>query len=80
VRQVAYYNPKKLLLLDQAETPLHNLQLEVESKFPGLNYKAIICDVGNQRRLELMFQNQNVDVVYHAAAYKHVPLMEGNPS
>lgn len=79
VRQVAYYNPKKLLLLDQAETPLHNLQLEVESKFPGLNYKAIICDVGNQRRLELMFQKQQIDVVYHAAAYKHVPLMEQNP-
>ncbi len=79
VRQVAYYNPKKILLLDQAETPLHNLQLEVESKYPGLNYKAIICDVGNQRRLELMFQNHKVDVVYHCAAYKHVPLMEGNP-
>lgn len=79
VRQVAYYNPKKLLLLDQAETPLHNLQLEVESKFPGLNYKAIICDVSNQRRLELMFQKQEIDVVYHAAAYKHVPLMEENP-
>lgn len=79
VRQVAYYNPKKLLLLDQAETPLHNLQLEVESKFPGLSYKAIICDVSNQRRLELMFQNQQIDVVYHAAAYKHVPLMEENP-
>src|SRR5690606_2739736 len=67
------------LLLDQAETPLHNLQLEVESKYPGLNYKAIICDVSNQRRLELMFQKQNVDVVYHCAAYKHVPLMEENP-
>src|SRR5680860_533747 len=79
VRQVAQYNPKKLLILDQAETPLHHLQLEVESKFPGLNYKCIMCDVGNQRRLELMFQNQKIDVVYHAAAYKHVPLMEENP-
>lgn len=79
VRQVAFYNPKKLLLLDQAETPLHNLQLEVESKFPGLNYKAIVCDVGNQKRLELLFQKQKIDVVYHAAAYKHVPLMEQNP-
>ncbi|MCB7480602.1 polysaccharide biosynthesis protein [Christiangramia sediminis] len=79
VRQVAEYNPKKLIILDQAETPLHNLQLEIESKFPDLNFKAIICDVGNQKRLELMFQNQNIDVVYHAAAYKHVPLMESNP-
>jgi FlaA1/EpsC-like NDP-sugar epimerase len=79
VRQVARYNPKKLIILDQAETPLHNLQLEVESKFPDLNYKCIICDVGNQRRLEIMFRNHQIDVVYHAAAYKHVPLMEENP-
>ncbi|WP_040506332.1 polysaccharide biosynthesis protein [Gillisia limnaea] len=79
VRQVAKYNPKKLIILDQAETPLHNLQLEVEAKFPELHYKCIICDVGNLRRLEIMFQNHQIDVVYHAAAYKHVPLMEENP-
>ncbi len=79
VRQVAQYKPKRLLILDQAETPLHNVQLEVEAKFPELDYKCIICDVGNQKRLELMFQNNDIDVVYHAAAYKHVPLMEGNP-
>ena len=79
VRQVAKYDPKRLIILDQAETPLHNLQLEVESKFPELNFKVIVCDVGNQKRLELMFQNQSIDVVYHAAAYKHVPLMESNP-
>ncbi len=79
VRQVAQYNPHKLIILDQAETPLHNLQLEVESKFPDLKYRFIICDVGNQKRLELMFQNHDIDVIYHAAAYKHVPLMEANP-
>jgi len=79
VRQVAQYNPLKLIILDQAETPLHNLQLEVEAKFPDLKYRFIICDVGNQKRLELMFQNHNIDVIYHAAAYKHVPLMEANP-
>ena len=79
VRQVSKYNPKRIIILDQAETPLHNLQLEVESKFPELDYKVIVCDVGNRKRLELMFQNQNIDVVYHAAAYKHVPLMESNP-
>ena len=79
VRQVAEYNPRKLIILDQAETPLHNLQLEVEEKFPDLNFKVIVCDVGNQKRLELMFQNQSIDVLYHAAAYKHVPLMESNP-
>ncbi|APG59294.1 polysaccharide biosynthesis protein [Christiangramia salexigens] len=79
VRQVAEYNPKRLIILDQAETPLHNLQLEIESKFPDLNFKVIICDVGNKKRLDLMFENYNIDVVYHAAAYKHVPLMESNP-
>tara|TARA_R100001369_G_scaffold92896_1_gene141066 strand:+ start:77464 stop:79461 length:1998 start_codon:yes stop_codon:yes gene_type:complete len=79
VRQVAQYNPLKLIILDQAETPLHNLQLEVEAKFPDLKYRFIICDVGNQKRLELMFQNHDIDVIYHAAAYKHVPLMEANP-
>ncbi|OEY73928.1 polysaccharide biosynthesis protein [Salegentibacter salarius] len=79
VRQVAQYNPKKLIILDQAETPLHSLSLEVNAKFPELDCKFIICDVGNFKRLELMFQNQNIDVVYHAAAYKHVPLMEENP-
>ena len=79
VRQVAQYNPKKLIILDQAETPLHNLQLEVESKYPQLNCRFIICDVGNQKRLELMFKNHDIDVIYHAAAYKHVPLMEANP-
>ncbi|MFD1096321.1 polysaccharide biosynthesis protein [Salegentibacter chungangensis] len=79
VRQVADYNPKKLIILDQAETPLHNLRLEIETKFPDLPYKCIICDVGNQKRLELMFQNHNIDVIYHAAAYKHVPMMEENP-
>jgi FlaA1/EpsC-like NDP-sugar epimerase len=79
VRQVAEYNPKKLIILDQAETPLHNLQLEIESKYPDLNFNAIVCDVGNQRRLDRMFQVQQINVVYHAAAYKHVPLMESNP-
>ncbi len=79
VRQVAEYEPKLLLILDQAETPLHNLQLEIQSKFPSLNFKPIICDVGNKKRLELLFEKSNIDVIYHAAAYKHVPLMEENP-
>lgn len=79
VRQVAEYNPRLLIILDQAETPLHNMQLELEAKFPDLHYRCIICDVGNRHRLELLFQKSPVDVIYHAAAYKHVPLMEANP-
>ena len=58
---------------------MHNLQLEIQSKFPDLNFSCIICDVGNRKRLELLFQKRPVDVIYHAAAYKHVPLMEANP-
>ncbi|MGI0107053.1 nucleoside-diphosphate sugar epimerase/dehydratase [Salinimicrobium sp. WS361] len=79
VRQVAEYGPKLLLILDQAETPLHNLQLEIQAKFPDLNFKCIICDVGNRKRLDLLLKRRSIDVIYHAAAYKHVPLMEENP-
>ncbi|MEO2127002.1 MAG: nucleoside-diphosphate sugar epimerase/dehydratase [Christiangramia sp.] len=79
VRQVAEYNPKKLIILDQAETPLHNLQLEIENSFPKLNFRPIVSDVSNSRRLAALFANNQIDVVYHAAAYKHVPLMENNP-
>jgi len=79
VRQVAEYEPKLLLILDQAETPLHNIQLEIQAKYPELNFKCIICDVGNRERLNLLFKKSPVDVIYHAAAYKHVPLMEENP-
>src|SRR5690606_2102479 len=60
VRQVAEYEPKLLLILDQAETPLHNIQLEIQSKFPQLNFKCIICDVGNKERLNLLFQKTPV--------------------
>lgn len=79
VSQVAGYQPEKLLILDQAETPLHNLRLEIQTKFPELNFKCIICDVGNRKRLDSIFKKSNIDVIYHAAAYKHVPLMEENP-
>ncbi len=79
VRQVAEYTPKMLLILDQAETPLHNLQLEIRARFPDLEFKCIICDVGNRKRLDLLLKRSSVDVIYHAAAYKHVPLMEENP-
>lgn len=79
VRQVADYNPKKLIVLDQAESPLHNLQLEIEARFPELNFHVVVCDVVNEKRLNLLFKNNSIDVIYHAAAYKHVPLMESNP-
>ncbi len=78
VRQLASFNPKLVLVMDQAETPLYNLQLELEAQYPGLNAKFLLCDVANRNRLNLFFNKYNIDVVYHAAAYKHVPLIEDN--
>ena len=78
VRQLAHFSPKQVLVLDQAETPMHTLQLELLSKHPDVDFKFIICDVTNRRRLNKLFSNNNINVIYHAAAYKHVPLMEEN--
>lgn len=78
VRQIIKYSPKLILVLDQAETPLHNLQLELEEQYEGLNIKFLICDVANRNRLSVFFERYKIDAIYHAAAYKHVPLMEDN--
>lgn len=79
VRQIANFDPALLLLVDEAETPLHNLQLELEDYATGLNYLPVIADVRNIGRLTAIFRTYRPQVVYHAAAYKHVPLMENNP-
>ena len=80
VRQVAQFNPSLLLLCDIAESPLHDLQLEVAEKFPNLKFLPVICDVRNYSRMERIFQTYQPNLVYHAAAYKHVPLMEDHPA
>ncbi len=79
-RQLARFQPGKLLLLDQAETPLYHLELECLDKFPDLNYEVIIADVRNEKRMRNVFSTFAPEIIYHAAAYKHVPLMEHNPS
>lgn len=79
-RQVASYGPNKLIILDQAESPTHALKLELLEKFPDLDYEFTICDVANRNRLRVLFDTIKIDIIYHAAAYKHVPLMEDNPS
>lgn len=79
-RQVATYNPKKLIILDQAESPLHNLSLELLDAHPHVDFEFTICDIANRNRLRVLFDTFKIDVIYHAAAYKHVPLMEDNPS
>ncbi|MCL2650425.1 MAG: polysaccharide biosynthesis protein [Candidatus Azobacteroides sp.] len=80
VRQTALFKPSLLLLCDIAESPLHSLQLEVTEKYPNLNFLPIICDVRNYERMEQIFKTYHPHHVYHAAAYKHVPLMENHPS
>lgn len=79
VRQLAVFHPKMLVLFDLAETPLHNLRLELERAFSGLRFEVVIGDVRSQNRLAFVFRRFHPQVVYHAAAYKHVPLMEENP-
>ncbi len=78
-RQLARFGVRKLVLFDNAETPMHNLRLELEEKFPGLDFVPVIGDVRLVSRLDYAFSTWRPQVVFHAAAYKHVPLMEENP-
>jgi FlaA1/EpsC-like NDP-sugar epimerase len=80
VRQLSTFKPKKLILLDNAETPLHNVKLELTEKFNNIEYAFVIADVRMRDRIEAVFAEMRPNVVFHAAAYKHVPLMEDNPS
>nr|WP_315155973.1 nucleoside-diphosphate sugar epimerase/dehydratase [uncultured Flavobacterium sp.] len=80
VRQVLLFNPHRVIVLDQAETPLHHLSLELEQKFSKSKVEYIIADVRNKEAMDKVFKSYKPQVVYHAAAYKHVPLMEENPS
>lgn len=78
-RQIAGFGVKKLVLYDNAETPVHNLRLELEKKFPDLDFVPMIGDVRQEPRLDYAFRGHHPQIVFHAAAYKHVPLMEENP-
>jgi FlaA1/EpsC-like NDP-sugar epimerase len=80
VRQVIGFNPKNIILLDQAETPLHSLCLETQNIISDSRIHAVIADVKSKEAMERVFKVHGPQVVFHAAAYKHVPLMEGNPS
>ena len=79
VRQVAMSNPALVVVLDQAETPLYAIELELKESFPNVNFKFVLADISNINRLESVFEEYKFSVVYHAAAYKHVPLVEENP-
>lgn len=79
VRQLARFNIKKAILVDQAETPMYHLESELKKKFGNLQFKLIIGDITNTEKMELIFREFSPEIVFHAAAYKHVPLMEENP-
>lgn len=79
VRQLATFGVRQLILYDNAETPLHNIRLELEERFPDLDFIPVIGDVRMLPRLDYAFRKWKPQVVFHAAAYKHVPLMEENP-
>ena len=78
-RQLATFGVEKLVLYDNAETPLHNLRLEFEDSYPDLNFVPVVGDIRIQARLDYVFKKYHPQVVFHAGAYKHVPLMEENP-
>lgn len=79
VRQVALLEPDLIVVLDQAETPLYDIEMEMTAKFPKIRFKFVLADISNRHRLEPLFQKFQFSMVYHAAAYKHVPLIEENP-
>jgi len=78
-RQLAGFGVKQLVLFDNAETPMHNIRLELEEKFPNLSFVPVIGDVRQGPRVDYAFRKFHPQIVFHAAAYKHVPLMEENP-
>ncbi|MEJ5264784.1 MAG: nucleoside-diphosphate sugar epimerase/dehydratase [Bacteroidales bacterium] len=80
VRQICNFSPYKVILLDQGETPLHNLELELNEKAPEFKIEYILGDITNPTKLKHIFENNHIDVIYHAAAYKHVPMMERHPA
>jgi len=79
VFQLACFNPKLLIILDQAESALHELELLLKEKKPNLNFAIELADISNNYRLDRIFSKYNINYLYHAAAYKHVPMIEKNP-
>lgn len=78
-RQLCHFSLKQLVLFDSAETPMHNIRLELEEKFPDVEFTPVMGDIRMIHRVESIYQRFRPQIVFHAAAYKHVPLMEENP-
>ncbi|TXD73693.1 polysaccharide biosynthesis protein [Aequorivita antarctica] len=79
VKQLAAFRPKKIVILDNAESALHDMELYMNQNHCGLNFAIMLADIRNRERMEMLFAKYKFDMVYHAAAYKHVPLIEKNP-
>ena len=80
VRQVASFHPSKMMLIDQAETPQHDIRLMMANEFPDVPCEVVVTSISRRTRMESVFSTFRPDYVFHAAAYKHVPMMEDNPS
>ena len=80
MRQVAMFNPYQLILIDSAETPLHDIRLEIKKKWAEIDAPTIIANITNKSRMEEIFKQYQPQIIFHAAAYKHVPMMEDNVS
>ena len=80
VRQIAKFAPAEMMLIDQAETPQHDIRLMMRKEFPDIKVQAVVTSICKEQRMERIFSEFHPDYVFHAAAYKHVPMMEDNPS
>ena len=80
VRQIASFKPSNMILIDQAETPQHAIRLMMAKEFPHIKAETIVTSISRQRRMNEVFEKYRPDYVFHAAAYKHVPMMEDNPA
>ena len=80
VKQVASFGPAKMMLIDSAETPQHDIRLMMRKEFPSVEATTLVTSITNEDRMEAVFKTFQPDIVFHAAAYKHVPMMEDNPS
>lgn len=79
VRQISTYGPSRVVLVDQAETPMHDIRLMMKNEYPYVKAETIVADIADKRMMERLFSKYRPEYVFHAAAYKHVPMMEDNP-
>lgn len=80
VRQVATFNPAHMVLIDSAETPQHDIRLMMRKRFPSIDCQTIVASITQEKLMDKIFETDRPDYVFHAAAYKHVPMMEDSPS